>query len=111
MVFSKAFPRHLPGSSSPVWEEITLSEEEEQEAEEKSQRDNFCLLDASLQEAKALAIKHGINSGANVTRMAIALFEKKASHQVFWKEKKAKEKFEALKDTGDEFRTTINGTS
>ena len=40
MVFSKAFPRHLPGSSSPVWEEITLSEEEEQEAEEKEWQKN-----------------------------------------------------------------------
>ncbi|MBI2019291.1 hypothetical protein HYS95_01310 [Candidatus Daviesbacteria bacterium] len=94
MAFSKAFPRQVSGSSSPVWEEVLLSEEEEKEAEEKCQRENFCLLDASLQEAKALAIKHGINSGANVTRMAIALFEKKASHQVFWKEKMAKEKFE-----------------
>ena len=36
------------------------------------------------------------NTGFNVTRLAIALFEKRASHIVFLKESKAKEKFDKL---------------
>ncbi len=94
MAFSKTFPKNVPGSNYPVWEEIFLSEEEERLVEEESRKKNFRLLDDSLREAKALAIRHGINTEENVTRLAIALFEKQASHVVFWKESKAKEKFD-----------------
>ena len=54
-------------------------------------------MDESIQEAKALAIKNGINEDEITTRIAIALFEKKSSHVVFWKESKAKEKFDEKK--------------
>ena len=94
MVFSKTFPRTIPGSNYPVWEEIKLTEEEERIVEEKCQRENFSILDDCLKEAKALAIKNQINTEENITNLAIALFEKKASHVVFWKESKAKDKFD-----------------
>ena len=96
MSFSKTFPRTVPGSNYPVWEEVTLSDEEEKEIEKQCKKDNFQLLDESLQEAKALAIKNGMNTDSNITRIAIALFEKRASHIVFLKESKAKEKFDSL---------------
>lgn len=96
MPFSKRFPRDVPGSNFPLWEEIALTEEEEQEVEEACRQQNFRLLDDSLREAKTLAIKHAINTEENVTNLAIALFEKKASHVVFWKESRAKEKFDAV---------------
>ncbi len=94
MAFSKTFPKNVPGSNYPVWEEVFLTAEEELEVEEESRKTNFHLLDESLREAKALAIKHGINTEENVTQLAIALFEKRASHVVFWKESWAKEKFD-----------------
>lgn len=94
MPFSKTFPKTVPGSNYPQWEEVYLSEEEEQQVEEECQRENHRLLDECLEEARSLAIKHGINNEDNVARLAIALFEKKASHAVFWKENKAKEKFD-----------------
>lgn len=94
MAFSKRFPRTVPGSNFPVWEDVFLSEEEEKQVEEDCKRENFRLLDNCLQEAKALAIKHGINTEENVTNIAIALFEKKASHLIFWKESKVKDKFD-----------------
>ena len=53
-------------------------------------------MDYSLEEAKALAIKHGLNTDENRMRIAVALFEKRASHVIFWKESKAKEKFDDL---------------
>ncbi|MBI4151971.1 hypothetical protein HY496_03295 [Candidatus Woesearchaeota archaeon] len=98
MAFSKTFPRTVTGSSYPIWEEIYLTEQEERRAEERCRQENFQLLDESLQEAKILAIKHGINEDHIRTQLAIALFEKRASHVVFWKESVAKEKFDEKKE-------------
>jgi hypothetical protein len=94
MPFSKTFPKQVPGSNYPVWEEITLTEEEEKKVEEDCRITNFHVLDQCLEEAKALVIKQGINTDENRVRIAIALFEKRASHEVFWKENKAKDKFD-----------------
>src|SRR3989344_3961496 len=94
MAFSKTFPRTIQGSNYPLWEEVFLSQKEEQEAESRCQEENFQLMDACLQEAKMLAIKHAINEDQIRTQLAIALFEKRASHVVFWKESMAKEKFD-----------------
>ena len=33
---------------------------------------------------------------SDVVKVAVALFEKRASHEVFWKESKAKDKFDEL---------------
>ena len=94
MAFSKTFPKTVPGSNYPLWEEVFLTEDEERETEVECKRANFLLLDQSIQEAKALAIKHSMNTEEIVTSLAIALFEKLASHEVFWKENQAKEKFD-----------------
>ena len=97
MPFSKTFPKTLPGSNYPVWEEVFLTDEEEQQVEQECKKINFQLLDECLHDAKMLAIKNGINQDENLTKLAIALFEKRASHVVFWKESKAKEKFDQKK--------------
>ncbi len=97
MPFSKTFPKTIPGSNYPLWEEVYLTEEEEKAVEVECQKENFRILDDCLREAKALAIKHGMNTEEIVTKIAIALFEKRASHEVFWKESKAKEKFDERK--------------
>lgn len=96
MPFSKTFPKQVPGSNYPVWEEIRLTEEEEQQAEQECRTHNFRILDQCITEAKSLAIKHAMNTDENRVKLAIALFEKRASHEVFWKENKAKEKFDAM---------------
>ncbi len=94
MPFSKTFPKTVPGTNYPIWEEVFLTAEEEQQVEAECKKINFQLLDECLQDAKMLAIKNGINEDDNLTKLAIALFEKRASHVVFWKESKAKEKFD-----------------
>tara|TARA_Y100000034_G_C6869981_1_gene397014 strand:- start:372 stop:671 length:300 start_codon:yes stop_codon:yes gene_type:complete len=94
MAFSKTFPRTKPDSSYPTWEEIYLSKEEELAVEQECHQENFKLFDESLRDAKSLAIRNAINTEENVTKIAVALFEKRASHIVFWKENKAKEKFD-----------------
>lgn len=94
MVFSKTFPRQIPGSNYPVWEEVYLTDEEEQDLEAQCRKENYLILDECIKDAKALAIKNSINSDENVSALAIALFEKRSSHVIFWKESKAKEKFD-----------------
>jgi hypothetical protein len=94
MVFSKTFPRTVPGSNYPIWEEVFLTKEEENEVEENCQREHYVIMDACLKDARSLAIKNALNTEDNIARIAIALFEKRASHIVFWKESKAKEKFD-----------------
>ncbi len=99
MAFSKTFPKNIPGSNYPVWQEIFLKEDEEKETEDNCRRENFRILDQCLEEGKALAIKHGLNTDENRVRIATSLFEKRASHVVFWKENKAKEKFDKSNST------------
>ena len=94
MAFSKTFPKTLPGSNYPTWEEIFLTLGEEQEIAAICRKDNIVRLDESIQDARMLAIKNGINEDLVVAKLAVALFEKRASHEVFWKESKAKEKFD-----------------
>ena len=94
MAFSKSFPKTLPGTNYPIWEEITLTAEEEQLVEELCKKTNFQLMDQSIQEAKMLSIKNGMNEDSNIIAIAKSLFDKRASHLVFWKESKAKEKFD-----------------
>lgn len=94
MVFSKTFPKTVPGSNYPVWEEIVLTEYEERAVSEQCRAENFQLLDECIRDAKSLAIKNTINEDEIIAGLAIALFEKRASHEVFWKESKAKEKFD-----------------
>lgn len=97
MAFSKTFPRTVPGTNYPLWEEVFLTAEEEKQIEEQCRQENFLILNECIQEAKMLAIKNGINNDDNIARMAVALFEKRASHVIFWKESKAKEKFDMKK--------------
>jgi hypothetical protein len=96
MPFNKTFPKQVSGSNYPVWEEITHTEEEEQQAEDECRKQNVRVLDQCIEEAKGLAIKHGMNTEENRVKLAIALFEKRASHEVFWKENKAKDKFDRM---------------
>ncbi len=94
MAFSKTFPKTIQGTNYPIWEEVFLNSEEEKEVEELCRRVNYQLLDECLREAKALAIKHQINTDEVQAELALGLFEKRSSHVIFWKESKAKEKFD-----------------
>lgn len=97
MVFSKSFPRTIDKSSYPVWEEIYLSEEEEKEQEQKCKDENVLLMKECIDDAnKIFSEKNLKDFQSDVIKVAISLFEKRASHSVYWKENKAKEKFDKL---------------
>jgi len=96
MAFSKSFPRTTDKSSYPVWEEIFLTEQEEKEEEQKSRQENIALLKECIEDAKNVMREKGLKEyQSDLIHLAISLFEKRASHSVYWKENKAKEKFDA----------------
>ncbi|MFH1770540.1 MAG: hypothetical protein ABH828_03205 [archaeon] len=97
MAFSKSFPRTVDKSSYPVWEEIYLSDEEEANQEQKCKDENVLLMKECIEDAKKIFSDKNLKDfQSDVIKIAISLFEKRASHEVFWKESKAKEKFDSL---------------
>lgn len=95
MTFSKSFPRTVKGSTYPVWEEIFLIDEEEKEQEENCRKENIKLMAECIEDAKDIIQRKNLkNFQTDMINIAIALYDKRASHAVYWKENKAKEKFD-----------------
>lgn len=95
MAFFKTFPRTLKGSSYPIWEEVTLSEKDEKEAEKRAKEENIVLIKECIDEAKQILTEKGFKFyQSDVVNLAVSLFEKSASHSVYHKENKAKEIFD-----------------
>lgn len=97
MSFSKTFPKTIKGSNYPRWDEVFLTDDEERLEELKCRKENIVLMDECINDAKSIIAKQNLKPfQSDLIRMAIALFEKRASHSVYWKESKAKEKFDQL---------------
>jgi len=97
MAFFKTFPRTLKGSSYPIWEEVTLSDEEERKAETEAKEENISLIKECIDEAKKILAEKGFKFyQSDVVNLAIAIYDKIASHQIYYKENKAKEKFDEI---------------
>ena len=97
MAFSKSFPKTIPGSNYPVWEEIYLSSDEEKDCEDKAKSENITLMKECILDAKSIIQNQSLKDyQTDVINLAIALFEKRASHVVYHKEEKAKAKFDNL---------------
>ena len=96
MVFTKSFPRKSDKSVYPQWEEVSLSEEEERAIEEECRIINNKLMQECLSDAEEILKAKGLKGyETSLASVATALFEKRASHVVYLKEEKAKEKFDA----------------
>lgn len=94
MPFSKSFPKKSEKSVYPRWEEIELSEEEEKSVDETARQENIELMRQCIEDSKKIFAEKDLKKyQTDMIRMAIALFEKRASHSVYHKERKAKEKF------------------
>lgn len=97
MAFSKSFPKTVGDSTYPKWEEIFLTSEEESEEEKKCKEENVVLMKNCIDDAKKIFSEKNLKDfQSDVIKISVALFEKRASHSVFWKESKAKEKFDSL---------------
>jgi len=88
MAFSKRFPRQTEGSVYPKWVEISLTTGEEKDVEQQAREEHVRLFKECLDDAKKV-------SETDAQGIASSLFDKRASHVVFLKENKCKEKFEA----------------
>jgi hypothetical protein len=97
MGFSKSFPRTIDGSNYAKWEEVEIDENEEKEQEDKARKQNIELMKQCIDDAKAIFAEKGYKDyQTDIVNAAIALFEKRASHSIYWKENKTKEKFNKL---------------
>ncbi len=95
MAFSKAFPKATDKSVYPKWEEIFLSEEEEREQENLARKENIRKMHESIADAQEIIRKENLKPfQTDMINMALVLFEKRASHEIYYKENKAKEKFD-----------------
>lgn len=96
MAFSKSFAKTTEKSVYPKWVEVFLSEEEEREEERKCREENIRLMKECIDDAKKIFSSEKLKGyETSVITLAIALFDKRASHSVYWKENKAKEKFDS----------------
>ena len=97
MAFSKAFPKYPKGSNYPRWEEVSISDEEESLEEQKCRIENISLMKECMEDAKKIIEEKNLKRyQTDLINIAIALFEKRASYAIHYKEKKAKEKFDEM---------------
>jgi len=95
MAFSKSFPRTTEKSTYPVWEEIYLSDDEEKQVDLETKNETISLMQECIDDSKKIISEKGLKDyQSDVISMAISLFEKRASHSVYKKEQKAKDKFD-----------------
>ena len=97
MAFSKTFPRQTEKSMYPKWIEVSLTADEEREQEELCRMKNREVLKQCIDDARIIIEKEELKRFQNdLVHMAVALFEKRASHEIYFKEKKAKLKFDEM---------------
>jgi hypothetical protein len=97
MVFSKAFARYTKKSTYPIWEEVYLNEKEEKETERKAASKNIATMINCLNNAFSIFEKNKLKPyQSDVIAVAVALFEKRASHEAYFKEEKCREIFDNI---------------
>ncbi|MBN2052528.1 hypothetical protein JW756_03420 [Candidatus Woesearchaeota archaeon] len=96
MAFSKSFAKTTEKSMYPKWVEVFLTAEEEREEEKKCREENIKIMRECIDDARKIFSNEKLRGyETSLMSIAIALFEKRASHAVYWKESKAKDKFDS----------------
>ncbi|MBN1792486.1 hypothetical protein JW826_02270 [Candidatus Woesearchaeota archaeon] len=102
MAFSKSFPKRSDKSVYPRWDDVFLSKDEELSVEKSCREENVRLMRECIKDAGQIIADSRLKDyQTDLIHVAIALFEKRASHVVFWKENKAKDKFMDSEGVGD----------
>lgn len=97
MGFKKSFRQTSDKSAYPKWVEVELNDDEEKEAAETARKKNVKIMMQSVEDARLIADEKDLDSPA-ITEIARSLFDKRASHTVFHKERRAREKFDEQQD-------------
>ncbi len=100
MAFSKSFPRSIKGSNYPEWVDVYLSEKEERFIEDQVRQQNIVLMKRCLDDARSISEENG-SPTESISSIAVALFEKLASHSVHAKERRCKDKFDRSEREGN----------
>lgn len=99
MAFSKRFPQERKGSPFANWKEVILTKDEEKKIITKQKEKNIILMQECIEDAKKIFFEKELkNFQSDIISIAIALFEKRSSHLVYWKEEFAKEKLNHFKE-------------
>ena len=94
MAFRKRFPKDVPTSPYPKWESVELTPEQENKLDEETRQENITLMKQCLSDAKQILEEKELKDyQTNVVQMAVALFEKRASHLAYHKEEFAYDEF------------------
>jgi hypothetical protein len=94
MVFTKAFAI-TSDKSYTRWEDVTLTEQEEMEQEKLAREENISKMKESIDDARQIMKEKSLKEyQTDMINLAITLFEKRGSHEIYYKENKAKEKFD-----------------
>lgn len=93
MTFKKSFRQTSDKSAYPKWVEVELTDEEERRAAETARKKNVKIMMQCVDDAKLVTNEKDLDS-SDVTALARSLFDKRASHTVFHKERRAREKFD-----------------
>lgn len=97
MTFNKAFPRQVQKAVYNKWEEVYLTKKEEKEQEDIARFENLQKMKECIHDAIELIQNENLKQfQTDMIKIAIALFDKRASHEVYYKESKAKEKFDMI---------------
>ena len=74
-----------------------MTEEEEKAVEQESREENVKLFRECIEDAKKIMQEKSLKDyQTDLVHIAISLFEKRASHSIYWKESRAKEKFDKM---------------
>ena len=95
MTFSKSFPRTDKKTTYPIWEEIVLNDKEEKDVEDLARKETVLQMKRCIEQAKQIMNETNLKHyQSDLIHIAISLFEKQASHSVYWKEQACKDKFD-----------------
>lgn len=93
MSYSKSFPRDVKGSTQ--WQEVYLTLAEDQQEEERARKENLSLMKQCMEDATTIMRTKSLQAyQSDLVAIAVTLFAKRASHTVYWKDRKCKEKFD-----------------
>lgn len=95
MAFSKSFPRQVKGSNYTEWVDVYLSEKEEKFIEDEVRQKNIVIMKQCLRDARSVLSSEKVEfDESNIIELARTMFEKLASHTVYAKERRCKDKFD-----------------